>query len=270
MKINDLHYWLNPKEDIFADFDSFVLDGKYPKMHRIFIDRNSKILLVAHIDTVQKPKFIRQRKTKSGRIKRIYAHGLDDRLGCTIAYQLSEELNTDLLICDHEEKCRSTGQFHELKDYNWIAEFDREGKDVVTYDLDCDEFRNAILEYWKIGFGSFSDILKLQTTVCCMNVGIGHSFSHSKDSYVCIKTMNQQIAKFRRFYNEYKDTEFVRDEKPYSIYNDDDEYCSYVQRDYKGICEVCGLQTEVAYVFGHIICQDCFESIISQYCYLGS
>jgi len=160
MKINDLKYWLNPKENIFADFDSFILDSNDPNKHRIFIDRGSLILLVAHIDTVQTPKFIK--KTK----KRIWAQGLDDRLGCTIAYQLSEELNTDLLICDNEEKCRSTGQFHELKDYNWIAEFDREGKDVVTYDLDCESFRNAISEYWKQGFGTFSDILKLQTTTC--------------------------------------------------------------------------------------------------------
>lgn len=272
MKIKKLKYWLSNKEQLFADFDSYVLDKFDKNKHRIFIDRGSSILFVAHIDTVHPPKFVKSRKTKSGNIKRVYAHGLDDRLGCMIAHQLSEELNVDLLICDLEEKCRSTGHFHELKDYNWIAEFDRENKDVVTYDLDCDTFRHALTDYWKVGFGTYSDILKLQTTACCMNLGIGHHFSHSKDSYVCVKTMNRQIVKFREFYKKYKDTPFVRDYRPQSFYNDyiyDDynEDHGYIQRDYQGVCEICGLYNKTAYVFDHILCQDCLEEMITYYCY---
>jgi len=101
-----------------------------------------------------------------------------------------------------------------------------------------------------------------------MNVGIGHRFSHSKDSYVDVKTMNEQIAKFRQFYNKHKDTKFIRDENPYSIYNDDYEDYIYVQRTYEGICDICGLTTDVAYIFDHTICQDCFETLVTQYCYL--
>lgn len=266
MKISELKYWLKPKENIFADFDSFVLDKDDPNKRRIFIDRGSLILFVAHVDTVQKPKYIRESKTKSGKLKRIYAQGLDDRLGCMIAYQLSNELHTDLLICDNEEKCRSTGQFHELKDYNWIAEFDREGKDVVTYDLDCDEFRKVLSKHWKVGFGSFSDILKLQTQACCMNVGIGHKFSHSKDSYADIKTMHEQIAKFKRFYNEYKDVKFVRD---YSTEYGYERYSDQYYADKWGTCELCGAIENVTTVYTYTICESCFEALISQYLYSG-
>lgn len=264
MKLNELKYWLNPKETLLADFDSFVLDNNDLNKRRIFMDRGSLVLFVAHIDTVQKPKFIRNRKTKSGKLKRIYAQGLDDRLGCMIAYQLSDELNTDLLICDNEEKCRSTGQFHELKDYNWIAEFDREGNDIVTYDLDCDKFRQELLEYWRIGFGTYSDIMNLQTQACCMNVGLGHKFSHSKDSYVDVRTLRKQIAKFKRFYEEHKDTKFVRDYHPEYGY---DSYSTQYYADKWGVCEICGLTNNVSHVFTYDICEDCFNEMIYQFLY---
>ncbi len=262
MKVNELKYWLSNKETIFSDFDSFTLDSNDPNKRRIFMDRGSLILFVVHIDTIQKPKYVRKRSTKSGKLKRIYAQGLDDRLGCMIAFQLSEELGTDLLICDNEEKCRSTGQFHELKDYNWIVEFDREGKDVVTYDLDCDGFRKALSEHWEIGFGSYSDILQLQTQACCMNVGLGHHFSHSKDSYVDVKVMHKQIAKFKQFYKEYKDVKFERD---YHTEYDYERYSEQYYADKWGVCELCGKIGNATTVYTYTICEDCFESMIFQY-----
>ena len=266
MQVKELRYWLQPKETIFADFDSFVLDSGDHSRNRIFIDRGSLVLLVAHIDTVIEPKFIKSRKTKSGKLKRVYARGLDDRLGCMIAYKLSNDLNVDLLICDNEERCASTGQFHELKEYNWIAEFDREGDDVVTYELDSDAFRKALLEYWEIGFGSFSDIAQLQTTACCMNVGIGVHLSHSIDSYACIKTMNRQIGKFKKFYKQHKDTPFVRDYKQ-SYYDIDQVDYEYYLKEHYGECDLCGMITTIQHVYDSKICQDCFESLIAQYCY---
>lgn len=264
MDVNELTYWLNNKETLFGDFDSFVLDKDNLNKRRIFMDRGSLVLFVVHIDTVQKPKFIRRRKTKSGKLKRIYAQGLDDRLGCMIAFQLSEELNTDLLICDNEEQCRSTGQFHELKDYNWIVEFDREGKDVVTYDLDCDKFRNALLDYWKIGFGTYSDVMSLQTQACCMNLGLGHHFSHSKDSYVDVKVFKRQIAKFKSFYHKYKDVKFIRDyREAYGFQGYTDQYYA----DKYGACELCGGVVNVTKIFTYKICEECFDAMIYQFLY---
>lgn len=257
----NLKYWLKPTKQLFADFKDFVLDGENPERNRIFINRNSDVLFVAHIDTVIKPKYVRQRKTKGGKIKRVYAPGLDDRLGCMLAYELSEQFGVDLLICDNEEKCQSSGQFHNLNDYNWIAEFDRAGNDVVTYDLDSDAFRDALGEYWTIGAGSFSDISQLVTTACCVNIGIGYEFAHSKDSYVCIKTMKKQIEKFRRFYVKYKDVKFVQDYNAKSLW-DDYPYGG-------GVCELCGMLGDVDYVFGHIICEQCFEYMLTETC-LGS
>ena len=264
MKINKLQYWLKSTAKLFKDFKSLVLDGNDPKKRRIFIDRGSDVLFVAHIDTVQKPKYIRQRKTKTGKQKRIYAQGLDDRLGCMIAYELSKEFNIDLLICDNEEQGKSTGQYHKLKDYNWIAEFDRAGKDVVTYDLDSAKFKSALSDYWEIGFGSFSDVCQLKTNVCCVNIGIGYEFAHSKDSYVCIKTLNKQIEKFKQFYAANKDIVYIQECIPIKdVYIwDDSEY--HFDRTI-GKCELCGLSNNIDYIFGHIICEDCFEAMYAEY-----
>lgn len=246
--MDKLRYWLKPIDALFRDFDQYVLDKTDSEKHRIFIDRQSDILFVAHLDTVQKPKFIKQTKN------RIYAQGLDDRLGCMLASELSKELNVDLLLLDHEEKCQSTAQYHECKDYNWICEFDRAGSDVVTYGQDSIDFLTALEQYWKIGIGAFSDICLLKSDACTINLGIGYEFAHSKDSYVDIKTMDRQIKLFRQFYAQHKDTKFERD---YSYEWDAPEY------DYVNSCELCGMANAID-VYGYMICQDCFEKMISE------
>ena len=239
-------YWLQAKEKLFTDHRQCVLDNLDNVKHRIFIDRDSDILFVAHLDTVLPAKLVKSRKTKSGKTKRIYAHGLDDRLGCCIAAVLSKSLGVDLLLTDHEESCGSTAQYHELKDYNWIAEFDREGQDVVTYDIDNTEFRTALSELWKIGIGSYSDICSLQTSACCVNIGMGHQFSHSKDSYVCVKTLRKQISRFLTFYEAHKNTEFKQDYREYNTHTAN-----------SSLCDVCGFeQGEV--IYGYCLCYHCF------------
>jgi len=253
--IKNLKWWLSPKAVIFEHFNDFILGDTLEK-HRVFIDNGADILFVAHLDTVIPAKFIRNRKTKSGKLERVYARGLDDRLGCAIAYDLSEKLGADLLLTDYEEICKSTAQYHNLKDYNWIVEFDREGDDVVTYGLDSIEFRTALSSYWKIGIGSFSDIVSLDTNICCMNLGIGHRYSHSKDSYVCIKTLRKQVAAFISFYDEYKNVKFVQDFKMPNLYD------TYGVK----LCDFCGhwLGDEI---YGYTICESCFEFMIEQAMY---
>ena len=246
--IKKLKYWLKSKEILFADFKRFTLDYKDLNKRRIFIDRKSDVLFVAHIDAVQTPKYIRTRKTKSGKLKRIYAQGLDDRLGCMLAYELSNEFDADLLICDNEEKFQSTGQYHRLKDYNWIVEFDRAGNDVVTYNLDSPKFLTVLSEFWNVGIGACSDISELETTTCCMNIGIGYEFAHSKDSYVDVKTLNKQLDKFRTFYSLYADTKFEQELT--------DNFME---------CEICYGNYNVAETFGYLICEDCFNVMFNNY-----
>ena len=185
--------WFIPIKAIFHKLDKYVLDVTDDESHRIFIDRGASVLFVAHLDTIQVPRI--ERITD----KIVYGQGFDDRLGCMLAYELSKELDADLLLTNHEESCRTTGQFHNLKDYNWIVEFDREGTDVVTYGLDNLEFRQALLEHWHIGYGSFSDICELKTDACCFNLGLGHYNSHSKDAFVILKKLDQQIERFKIF-----------------------------------------------------------------------
>lgn len=271
-----LKYWLSPKATLFKAHKEFLLDSE-PQVivkngfeqfidnpaRRIFIDRGSKVLFVAHIDTVQTPQF---KKEKSNRI---WASGLDDRLGCMLTSELSRILNTDLLICDYEESAATSGSHHDLKDYNWIAEFDRNGGDVVTYDLECDEFVSALEKYFNLGWGSFSDICSLRTTACCVNVGIGYKHDHSEDSYVDLEVMNNMIEKFRRFYYEFKDTAFVQD--PDRMYGNNRYYQDYFNRDMYGAnnysqCDYCG-NIGAEEIHGARICQECFETMTSNYVY---
>ena len=171
---------------------------------------------------------------------------------------LSERLDVDLLLTDHEESCDSTAQYHTLKNYNWIAEFDREGEDVVTYNLDSKKFLTALGDFWSIGIGAFSDIRSMQTDVCCVNIGIGHQLSHSKDSYVCIKTLRKQIERFLIFYDTYKNTEFKRDyRKPV------DSYEFIANDDSSELCDVCGWEYGEL-VYGYRLCYHCFMEIFER------
>lgn len=252
--MDSLNYWLQPINKIFKDFDKHILDKKNNRAHRIFIDKNSDVLFVAHLDTIQIPELLLQTKQK------IYASGLDDRLGCWIAYLLSQELKADLLLTDHEEKYSSTAAYHICKDYNWIAEFDRAGGDVVTYDLDNPQFLAALKGFWPIGFGTFSDICFLETTACCLNLGIGFELSHSKNSFVDIKTVTNQITLFRQFFQQYKDTKFVCDLLKY-----DDEV--YKSSEKMTNCDICG-RPHSSYIYGYYFCRACFETMY--YIYLNS
>ena len=247
--LNKLRYWLKPKQDIFRDFEKYVLDIDDDIKHRIFIDRKSKVLFVAHLDTVIEPKFIRKNKN------RIYATGLDDRLGCLAACELSQQLDADLLLTDHEESFESTAKYHDCKNYNWIVEFDRYKNDVVVYDCGSKDFENALNEYWYVGLGSYSDICLMDATCCCMNLGIGYYNAHGENSYVTIKTVYKQIEKFRLFYEKYKDVAFIRDVPFQAIIDNDDD-----------ICEICNWDYGKK-IYDLIICEDCFNSMVTQYLY---
>lgn len=246
--LNKLKYWLQPTNKIFADFTEYVVGDK--DQRRVFIDRGADILFVAHIDTVQPPKYKRTKRTKAKKAKRLYVQGLDDRLGCLIACELSEQLGVDLLLTDNEECCRTTAQWHSCKQYNWIAEFDRAGDDVVTYGLDNPGFLNALGRHFKVGFGSYSDICDMETKACCVNIGIGYELAHSQDSYVVVKTMQEQINRFLTFYAENKDITYIQQAEL-----SDQNWCQGWH------CDICGI-AEAEYIHGYHICEDCFCNVI--------
>lgn len=247
-----LKTWLCPTDALLERFEAHVLDKDDKEKHRIFIDRQSDVLFVAHMDTIQQPCF-----TKCNE-ERIYAAGLDDRLGCLLAWELSEELGADLLLTDYEESGKTTAKFHDCKDYNWIVEFDRAGSDVVTYGLENEVFLDALTEFWNVGFGAYSDICDLRTEACCFNLGIGYELAHSIDSYVVLKTMQDQIDRFRQFYVRYRDTKFVRDPIEYDYYDTlwrgDNNY-----EDTR--CDICGMPDAQA-LYGYYVCFDCFEAMM--------
>lgn len=262
-----LNFWLRPKDTLLIEFQDHILGAD--KTNRIFIDRKSDILFVAHIDTVHTPEL---RKHQNNRI---WASGLDDRLGCAIAYELSKSWNVDLLICDHEESGFSSGQHHELKEYNWIAEFDRSGGDVVTYDLENDEFTDCLKEYFTIGWGTFSDLCLLKTKACCVNIGIGYKHDHSIDSFVDIGVLNNQLAKFRKFYHKNKTTKFVQDPEKMknNVYQMFGAYSDFqygfekdAYDDYYKECDYCG-NIGGTEIYGNNICPDCFDQMTSEFLY---
>ena len=249
-----LKRWLKPKKQLLNEHRKHVIGTK--KTRRVYVDRGSSVLFVAHIDTVQEPKFFKADEN------RIYASGLDDRLGCWLAWELSRELDADLLLTDYEETGQTTIRQHEMKDYNWIVEFDRAGNDAVTYEQDSDEFKKALAEYWPIGFGSYSDISEAKTSACCFNLGIGYELAHQKSSYVVIKTLQDQIKKFLLFYETWKDTTFVQDEKKF-VQRDDWWQCDDYQNENDLVerCELCGMYG-AKLVYNWYLCEDCIESMV--------
>ncbi len=256
-----LKFWMSPKESLFLHFSQNIMGSKIEagkhssNSRRIFIDNGGDVLFVAHLDTVLPPKI--KKCTK----KRLWATGLDDRLGCLLAYELGAKLCADILLTDDEEKCVSTAQHHMTKNYNWTVEFDRVGDDVVTYGIDSHDFRMALTECWDIGIGSYSDIVDLPTLTCCFNLGIGYECAHSKDSYVDFRILRQQLRKFEWFYEKHHDTKFMADERlavpemanPYHYSNYDDT------------CDMCGNEDDVEEVHSYLICKNCFGQILNNF-----
>ena len=207
-KMNKLENWFCPTDKIFKIFKKNCLDYHDKNRRRIFMDNDSKVLLVVHADTVRHPRIYKQMGTH------IWATGLDDRLGCWIAYRLSIEFKIDLLITDLEESALTTALYHDCKKYNWVAEFDRNGEDVVLYECGSEKFKKALKEFWTIGWGTFSDISMLETDATCVNVGIGYNSEHSEHSWADLAITAQQENRFKQFYKKYKDKAFIRDYKP--------------------------------------------------------
>jgi len=264
--IGQLRSWMRPVNSVFQWLNNYTLDADNALKRRVFIDRGGSVLFVAHLDTVHPPKI------RGVHGYKICAQGLDDRLGCMLAYNLSEELGADLLLTDNEESCASTAYEHTAKDYNWIVEFDREGTDVVTYGLDNSEFRNALGKYWTIGIGAYSDICTLESKACAFNLGCGGYKSHKPSAYVDLRETAEQITLFHEFYAEYKDTKFVRTPGPRTFlggFRFPDFRCSDdFWDDQEKMCELCGLSVGQVIHNDYCVCAECFQTLYDDYLFV--
>lgn len=213
LNLSQLVYWLTlPKETLYEHFTNHIKERDNIQKRHVFVDMNAPVLYVAHIDTVRElstPNNIRIRR------KKVHSTGLDDRLGCYLAFRLNQlGLKGDVLLCDFEEIDKSTAKYFKTnKSYNWVVEFDREGIDVVTYDLDSPEFLKALRKArFKIGTGIGSDIssLQLDNNPCMFNLGVGYERPHSFFSYLDKKNLVCNINKFAKFYKKYEATSFTR------------------------------------------------------------
>jgi hypothetical protein len=248
---------MQPTDMLFKDLKNNVLGTG--RTRRVFIDRGSDILFVAHMDTVKPPRVGLEHDG------RIYGAGFDDRLGCKIAWELGMELDCDVMLTDLEESGDSTAKAHELKEYNWICEFDRAGNDVVTYGMENDEWIKNLQKYWVVGNGIFSDISFMTTDCCAMNLGIGYEHAHSDNSWYDVEVAHRQVALFRKFFLKQKKNKYIADQNRRdsvqwgftSGYNDN--FGNYY--DEIGACCVCGNYADEMIYELHL-CEDCIDRMI--------
>lgn len=176
----------------------------------VHLNQGSTVLGVCHMDYVHVPYMFRLEKRR----KRIWTPRLDDRLGLWILLDVLPTIgiNLDLLLTDSEEVGASTAEHYKPVEhkYNWLAQFDRRGDDVVTYDYTEANWKKAIRDNgFTPGHGSFSDISKLgHLKVCAMNIGIGYHNEHTSNCHVNFEETTRNIQLFKEFYFEHKDRKF--------------------------------------------------------------
>lgn len=184
---------------------------KYQTPHGVYyhLDRGSKVLAMAHLDTVQEKRpFVYDVKEDGTEV--LYSPQLDDRLGAWAILDPLYYLGFDILLTEGEEVGQSTAYwFKESFDrrYNWMFEFDRKGTDVVMYQYHSPRMKNLLESFdFEVGHGSCSDISYLEKLECKgFNFGIGYHNNHSMQAYAIMKDTMSMINKFKIFYRELKD-----------------------------------------------------------------
>ena len=164
------------------------------------------VLLVAHMDTVHQklPDYIVYNQTTKT-LSAPQGIGGDDRCGVYMILQLIKQYNCSVLFCEDEEIgcvgalkfCHSTMSKSLIGKFQYIIEFDRQGSnDAVFYECDNIDFEEFITEeYYKLAFGSFSDISYIapHLNVAAVNLSCGYHKPHTKDEYVSVPEMHKSI-----------------------------------------------------------------------------
>lgn len=187
------------------------------------------VLLVAHLDTVH-DKLPRNIKYVDGKVSDANGIGGDDRCGVYMILKIVRELRCSVLFTEDEETgCVGASKFCKSPyikqlDVNYIIELDRRGKnDAVFYDCDNPEFTKFCTDS-EIGFkeswGSFTDI----STICeyCeiagVNFSCGYYNAHTKQEYVVLSEMEDNIKRVKRLIKKPVDKPFkyIRSQRDYS------------------------------------------------------
>lgn len=212
---------LTLKHTMLAPFESFAhlgvlgaeTDPKFPGRH-IYIDRGSKVLGVAHLDSVNNPTHFWCNS------KFIAAPTIDNRMGAWILLHglPSMGIYPDVLLTENEESCNSTGedfQPTEVK-WNWMFSFDRKDNDVVLYQYGFGQLQTAIKEHgFTIGQGSYSDISSMgHLHIEGANFGCGMQDYHSAHGYVLVEMLTKQLLKFAKLWKTIEHTKFPWEERP--------------------------------------------------------
>lgn len=187
------------------DMDTFTVEQPAPDDFYAFRDNGSKVLAVAHLDTVQQGpnrdcQFV---NTAAGPV--VFSGALDDRLGAYTILDLLPRLGieTDVLLTVGEESGSSTAAFFDPpKQYDWVIEFDRGGTDVVMYQYEDASSVLAVESAGaKVGDGIFSDICYLEHLgVKAYNWGIGYRDYHSPRAHAFLNDTVDMVARFMDFH----------------------------------------------------------------------
>ena len=196
------------KKRCYQHIDTF--EGEHvstPAGPYIFIDNGADILAVAHLDTVLESLiFVEQYGFVTSPV-------LDDRLGVHIILDVLPKigLKYDVLLTTGEEQCNSTAyHFTPPRQYKWMFEFDRHGIDVVLYQYENGETRNAVESVGAdIGLGTYTDLVDLNHLGCVgFNWGCAYDLEHTYSCYVDLELCEYMIGLFVDFYKEYRNTKF--------------------------------------------------------------
>lgn len=170
-------------------------------------DNGSKVLFVAHTDSVQTPGVFQPVRFKGDTW--IFSPTHDDRLGVYVglAYLPKARVNVDILLTEDEEAGSSTALwFDPPKKYNWMFMFDKRADGCVLY-----QYKNEHISYklakhnFLIENGLYSCIHDLEHLGCIgVNFGVGYYDYHSESAYASMKTLSRQLRKFISFFNEYQ------------------------------------------------------------------
>lgn len=216
---------------------SIIEAGKKWAVH---IDRGSKILGVAHLDTVKPYNQTTLYGWGEGILDNkniVMGNGLDDRLGVYILLYVLPELDItcDVLLTIDEEKGYSTGGLVKKmkKQYNWMFEFDRAGTDIVTYRYKTKPWLDALNTVFpEIGIGSFSDISSMGCLgISGVNIGTGYYNAHTRCCYAELDHTEAMVNRFKIFYDNFKDTKFPHTIKDSRAYRPVDDY-EFLYSDY--------------------------------------
>lgn len=186
-----------------------------------FKDNGSKVLFVAHLDSVQS--YFELDTVKFREDTWITCPTLDDRIGVYVgAYWLPKAgIKPDLLFTTDEEKMKSTGHyFAPPKEYNWMFMFDRRGDGAVAYQYENEQLRYKLGKHSiTLLRGSYSCIKEMSHLNCIgINFGAGYDLNHSTFAYCSKKVLEKQLRKFRDFWDEYSTTKMPYEKSKASDY----------------------------------------------------